>query len=53
MTALADLRRPVDSFFDEVTVNTDDPALRVNRLRLLSRIRVTLDRVAVFSKIEG
>ena len=53
MTALSGLRQPVDAFFDHVTVNTDDPALRANRLRLLSRIRVTLDRVALFSKIEG
>jgi len=53
MTALAHLRRPVDDFFDHVTVNTDDPVLRANRLRLLARIRATLDRVADFSKIEG
>ncbi len=53
MTALASLRKPVDSFFDKVTVNADDPELRANRLRLLGRIRVTLDRVADFSKIEG
>lgn len=53
MAALASLREPVDVFFDKVTVNSDDPQLRVNRLRLLSRIRRTLDRVADFSKIEG
>ena len=53
MTALAALRTPVDRFFDEVTVNVEDRALRANRLRLLARIRATLDRVADFSKIEG
>ena len=53
MTALAGMRRPVDAFFDRVTVNTDDAALRANRLRLLSAIRATMDRVADFSKIEG
>ena len=53
MTALVSLRVPVDSFFDKVTVNVDDRELRANRLRLLGRIRVTLDRVADFSKIEG
>ena len=53
MGALAALRRPVDSFFDEVTVNADDAALRVNRLRLLNRIGTTLGRVADFSRIEG
>jgi len=53
MQALAGLRAPVDAFFDEVTVNADDPALRVNRLKLLNGIRSALDGVADFSKIEG
>jgi len=53
MRALAALRTPVDKFFDKVTVNTDDKELRENRLRLLSQIRDTLNRVADFSQIEG
>ena len=53
MAAMAKLRAPVDAFFDHVTVNTDDPSLRENRLRLLSRIRATTLTVADFSKIEG
>ena len=53
MAALASLRRPVDAFFDKVTVNTDEPELRENRLRLLARIRDTMNRVADFSQIEG
>jgi glycyl-tRNA synthetase beta chain len=53
MAALARLRHPVDEFFNKVTVNTDDRELRANRLRLLSQIRDTLNRVADFSKIEG
>ena len=53
MSELARLRRPVDDFFDKVTVNCDDVALRENRLRLLSRIRATLNQVADFSQIEG
>ncbi len=53
MAALAQLRRPVDSFFDKVTVNCDEAELRANRLRLLSEIRATLNRVADFSQIEG
>jgi glycyl-tRNA synthetase beta chain len=53
MAALARLRVPVDEFFNKVTVNTDDRELRANRLRLLSQIRDTLNRVADFSKIEG
>ena len=53
MSLMASLREPVDAFFDNVTVNCDDPALRRNRLLMLSQIRATLDRVADFSKIEG
>jgi glycyl-tRNA synthetase beta chain len=53
MTVLARLRQPVDAFFDKVTVNTEDKALRANRLRLLSQIRATLGAVADFSRIEG
>ena len=53
MTIMATLRAPVDAFFDHVTVNCEDPALRRNRLLMLSQIRSTLDRVADFSKIEG
>ena len=41
MSSLAELRRPVDRFFDQVTVNTEDSALRENRLRLLSSIGAT------------
>jgi glycyl-tRNA synthetase beta chain len=53
MAALAQLRRPVDAFFDNVTVNCEEADLRANRLRLLSEIRSTLNRVADFSQIEG
>jgi glycyl-tRNA synthetase beta chain len=53
MAAMAKLRAPVDAFFDHVTVNTDDPKLRENRLRLLNRIRATTQTVADFSKIAG
>jgi glycyl-tRNA synthetase beta chain len=53
MVALVRLRKPVDDFFDKVTVNADDPALRENRLRLLARIRATMNQVADFSQIEG
>ena len=53
MGVMARLRGPVDAFFDKVTVNDPDPALRRNRLLLLSRLRATLHLVADFSKIEG
>jgi glycyl-tRNA synthetase beta chain len=53
MSQLANLRQPVDAFFDKVTVNSDDKDLRANRLRLLAQIRTTLNKVADFSQIEG
>jgi glycyl-tRNA synthetase beta chain len=54
MQALAELRAPIDAFFDKVTVNVQDrPDLRLNRLKLLNQIRATMDGVADFSKIEG
>ena len=53
MTALAQLRPAVDAFFDKVTVNADDPDLRANRLRLLSRLREATRTVADFSEISG
>jgi glycyl-tRNA synthetase beta chain len=53
MSALAKLRAPVDAFFDKVTVNAPDAALRENRLKLLAQIRAATLEVADFSKIEG
>ncbi len=53
MRALAELRGPVDAFFNQILVNADDSALRQNRLRLLSDIRATTQTVADFSKISG
>jgi glycyl-tRNA synthetase beta chain len=53
MSALARLRAPVDAFFDKVTVNAPDTALRENRLKLLSQIRAATLEVADFSRIEG
>jgi glycyl-tRNA synthetase beta chain len=53
MNALAELRAPVDAFFEKVTVNVPDPALRANRLKLLSEIRAATLNVADFSRISG
>ena len=53
MKVLASLRKPVDAFFDKVTVNDPDPAKRERRLNLLARLRDAVNRVADFSKIEG
>ncbi|ONF96253.1 glycine--tRNA ligase subunit beta [Sphingomonas jeddahensis] len=53
MAALATLRAPIDSFFDQVTVNDADPAKRAARLALLARVRDAVHGVADFSRIEG
>lgn len=53
MAALATLRRPIDDFFDHVTVNDPDAAKRERRLNLLMRFRDAVNQVADFSMIEG
>lgn len=53
MATLATLRAPIDAFFEKVTVNADDADLRVNRLRLLARVRTEMGRVADFARVEG
>ena len=53
MAALAELRPAVDAFFEKVTVNDPDPALRANRLRLLSQLREATRAVADFDRIAG
>jgi len=53
MVTMAQLRDPLDPFFDRVTVNAPDPELRRNRLCLLNSVRATMGQVADFSKIEG
>ena len=51
LRVIATLRAPVDKFFDDVMVMTDDEALRDNRLALLKAIAGLFDRMADFSKI--
>ena len=53
MSALASLRKPIDDFFDHVTVNDPDSAKRERRLNLLLRFRDAVNQVADFSRIEG
>ena len=53
MLALSKLRAAVDAFFDKVTVNAEDPALRENRLRLLNALREATRAVADFAAIQG
>lgn len=51
LTALAALRVPVDAFFDQVMVMTDDAALRDNRLALLQQLREIFLQVADISQL--
>ncbi len=51
MRALSDLRIPVDLFFENVVVNSDETDIRRNRLCLLSQMRSAMEMVAKFSKI--
>ncbi|MCQ8780691.1 glycine--tRNA ligase subunit beta [Mangrovibrevibacter kandeliae] len=53
MAALAQLRLPVDAFFERILVNAEDEAVRANRLALLQRIRALTLRVADFARITG
>ena len=53
MESLASTRDLIDSFFNTVTVNCDDPLVRKNRLMILSLIRASFDQIADFSEIEG
>ncbi|WP_209595871.1 glycine--tRNA ligase subunit beta [Ruegeria sp. HKCCSP351] len=53
MAAMARLRGPVDAFFEDVQVNTDNDIVRRNRLNLLSQIRQICSSVADLNRIEG
>lgn len=51
LQTLAQLRVEVDGFFNDVMVMAEDPALRNNRLALLSMLHGMLNRVADISKL--
>ncbi|MFM0427994.1 glycine--tRNA ligase subunit beta [Paraburkholderia aspalathi] len=51
LTALAELREPVDTFFNDVMVNAEDPALRANRLALLGALHQQMNCVADISRL--
>ena len=53
MAAMAALRAPIDAFFTDVQVNSDNPIVRRNRLNLLHRIRSVCGQVADLKVIEG
>ena len=49
---LANLRAPVDSFFDNVMVNAEEPALRQNRLAILNTLQGLFLQVADISVLQ-
>ena len=53
MAAMAALRAPIDAFFTDVQVNSDNPIIRRNRLNLLHRIRSVCGQVADLKVIEA
>jgi glycyl-tRNA synthetase beta chain len=53
MAAMASLRAPIDAFFTDVQVNSDNPIIRRNRLNLLHRIRSVCGQVADLTRLEG
>lgn len=51
LATLAVLRGPVDSFFDNVMVNAEDPALRATRQALLKRLYDVMNKVAEIARL--
>ena len=51
LTQLADLQPAIDTFFDDVLVMAEEPALRTNRLALLNRIGRNIYAIADLTKI--
>ena len=53
MNSMANLRKPIDNFFETVQINSDVEVIRRNRLNLLSRICKLCLSVADLTKVEG
>ena len=51
LQTLAELRTPVDAFFEDVMVNAEALDLRLNRLGLLKSLHIAMNRVADLSKL--
>ena len=52
LVELAELREPVDAFFEKVMVNVEDKDLRINRLSMLAKLRELFLRVADISLLQ-
>jgi glycyl-tRNA synthetase beta chain len=51
LEALFGLKRELDSYFDDVMVNTDNEALKVNRLHTIGSVYKTFKRIADIKEI--
>jgi glycyl-tRNA synthetase beta chain len=51
LQTLAALRASVDAFFEQVMVNAEDAALKINRLSILKNLHIEMNRVADISRI--
>lgn len=51
LSTLAQAREPVDAFFADVMVMAEDPAVRANRLALLSQLHGLMNQVADISRL--
>ena len=51
LTELASLKDPIDTFFDEVMIMTDEKNIRNNRLAILRQIQHLFSQVADLSQL--
>jgi len=51
LSSLVDLKNPIDEFFENVMVNTDDQKIKINRHNLLKQLHISLNSVADISKL--
>ncbi|OUM95965.1 MAG: glycine--tRNA ligase subunit beta [Thermobacillus sp. ZCTH02-B1] len=51
LEALAEMKDPINAYFDRVMVMTDNPAVRDNRLAQLAAVAADIRRIADFTKI--
>ena len=53
MIALAELSAPINDFFDKVVVNSEEEAIRLNRLASLGQTQSAMSEIADFNQLEG
>ena len=51
LNSLVDLKNPIDEFFENVMVNSEDEKIKINRHNLLKQLHISLNSVADISKL--